>query len=100
MKAISIQQPWAWAIIYAGKDVKFVSVTVDPKRDTEVRLREYQTKYGANPGQWIAARSDSKAEIIDLAVKGFRLMADENPMMHSPSFALVDKKGLIRGYFR
>jgi len=86
--------------------VRFVSFSVDPERDTPERLAEYGVRYYADPERWFFLTGD-KAAIYDLAEKRFRLAAgDADPalrsphtILHSSKFILVDKAGKIRGYY-
>ena len=86
--------------------VRFVSFSVDPERDTPERLAEYGARYHADPERWFFLTGDKDA-IYDLAEKRFRLAAaDTDPalrsahtILHSSKFVLVDKAGKIRGYY-
>lgn len=86
--------------------VRFVSFSVDPERDTPERLAEYGVRYHADPDRWFFLTGDKDA-IYDLAEKKFRLAAaDTDPALRSPhtishssKFVLVDKAGKIRGYY-
>ncbi|XZE44986.1 SCO family protein [Pirellulaceae bacterium SH467] len=37
---------------YKDKPIRFVSITVDPEIDTQEKLAEYATSYGADPKRW------------------------------------------------
>jgi protein SCO1 len=51
-----------------GKEVVLVSITVDPVRDTQERLREYSVRYGAREGwTWLTG---AKRDVDDV-LKGF-----------------------------
>ncbi|MCS7176588.1 MAG: SCO family protein [Candidatus Kapabacteria bacterium] len=79
--------------------VRFVSVTVDPQRDTPQVLKYYAERYGAKPGRWdfLWMRPDSTEW---LATKGFRVPASVgNPDLHSTRLILVDHHGMVRGFF-
>lgn len=90
------------------KDLRLVSITVDPKRDTPKVLSEYADRFGANPERWLFLTGEKEA-IYRLAQDGFRLGAAEIPSekrpasgvthTHSPRFVLVDRKSVIRGYY-
>lgn len=88
------------------ENVRFVSFSVDPERDTPERLMEYGARYHADPNRWFFLTGD-KMVIYDLAEKKFRLAAaDTDPQLRSPhsishssKFVLVDQKGSIRGYY-
>ncbi len=81
-------------------DVKLVSFSVDPKRDTVERLQQFAKKWSANPEQWYFV-TGKQGEINDLANKGFMLGGSEVPgeILHSSKFVLVDQQGNIRGYY-
>lgn len=88
-------------------DVRLVTFTVDPERDTPAALREYANHFGADAERWLFLTGD-KAKIHELSEKGFRLAVAEaqgsartpgNEFEHSTRLALVDKQGQIRGYF-
>ncbi len=53
-------------------DVRLVSVTVDPKRDTPKVLARYADRLGALPGRWLFLTGGKEA-IYRLAREGFRL---------------------------
>jgi protein SCO1 len=52
----------------AADDVRLVSITVDPARDTPSRLKEYANKHGAQPGWlWLTGPTGRVNEVL----KGF-----------------------------
>ena len=83
--------------------VHFVSISVDPTRDTPAVLRQYASRV-RNDDRWMFLTGDRKA-IIDLSVNGFKLAAGgttltaADPLMHSSKFAIADKRGVIREYY-
>jgi protein SCO1/2 len=80
------------------KEVKIVSFSVDPERDTQEALKGYVVKVKANPQQWYFLRTTIE-DVTRISVDGFMLGDKENVINHSPKFALVDAYGLIRGYY-
>lgn len=49
----------------AGREVKLVSLTVDPARDTPARLNSYATKHGAGPGwTWLTGSQANVNEVL------------------------------------
>ena len=90
------------------KDLRLVSITVDPKRDTPKVLSEYANRFGADPTRWFFLTGERET-IYRLAQEGFRLGAAEIPHgqrpasgashTHSPRFVLIDRKAQIRGYY-
>jgi len=86
-------------------DVRLVSITVDPERDSLAVLQRFADGYGAIPERWYFLTGDGAA-IQQLANKGFLLSAAtstggsaEEPIIHSNRFVLVDRQGRIRGYY-
>ena len=83
--------------------VRFVSISVDPARDTPAVLRDYASKVRNDP-RWTFLTGDRDA-IIDLSVNGFKLAAGgppqpgDEPLLHSAKFAVADKSGTIREYY-
>ncbi len=76
------------------------SFSIDPKRDTPKRLKEYALEKGATMKNWYFLTGELDS-IMQLSNKGFKLYASENPdaeggFEHSGLFALIDKKGYIR----
>jgi protein SCO1/2 len=79
-------------------DVTQVSITVNPEFDSSGVLMKYAEKFKANTSKWHFL-TGTRAQITELAVKSFKLGSIEEPVFHSPKFALVDRKGWIRGYY-
>ncbi len=78
--------------------VQFISISVDPERDSLAVLDEYAKRHGVTDNRWVFLRGDLDT-IKWLSESGFMLAADELPAMHSTKFALVDDKGQIRRYY-
>lgn len=85
-------------------NIKIVSFTVDPARDTMNVLRHYANEHDAIPGKWYFLRN-SKENVYKLARDGFFVTARENPdggadaFSHSERLVLVDQQGNIRGFY-
>ena len=83
--------------------VRFVSISVDPDRDTPAVLRDYASRFRNDP-RWTFLTGD-KAAIVDLSVNGFKLAAGgppqpgNEPLLHSAKLAVADKNGIIREYY-
>ncbi len=83
----------------AGSDeVRFVSISVDPDRDSLPALRAYADSVGVTDDRWMFLRAPIE-DVIWLCEQGFMLPADGLPMGHTTRFALVDPMGRIRGYY-
>ena len=80
--------------------VRFVSISVDPQRDTPEKLRSYASKVRNDP-RWVFLTGDQKT-ITDLSINGFKLAAGgstSEAVLHSSKFAIADKNGVIRDYY-
>jgi len=83
--------------------VRFVSISVDPQRDTPAVLAEY-AKRVRNDSRWVFL-TGTRDQIIHLSVDGFKLAAGgttqtlAEPLLHSSKFAIADKDGYIREYY-
>ena len=83
-------------------DVQFVSISVDPRRDTPAQLRNYAAKFRNDP-RWTFLTGDEKT-IVDLSINGFKLAAanegqTSEAVLHSSKFAIADRHGMIRDYY-
>ncbi len=89
----------------ARENVRLVSISTDPEKDTPDVLKLYAEKFGASD-RWLFLTGD-KAHIFDLANKGFKLTVVEDPaaagsaepITHSTKLALVDRDGVVRGFY-
>jgi protein SCO1/2 len=91
-------------------DLKLISISVDPNFDHPEKLQAYAHKFDANEGQWTFLTGEKKV-IYPLILKGFHVpLADaseydaaiKNPdetFIHSERLVLVDKQGVIRGFY-
>jgi protein SCO1 len=87
-------------------DLRLVTFTVDPERDTPNELKGYANRYQADPEKWLFLTGPSEAELHKLLVDGFKVTAQRSKSAkpgdefdHSSRLAVVDKAGIIRGYF-
>ena len=81
-------------------DVELISFSVDPEHDTPAVLRDYASRLNAQPGRWHFLTGD-KGVIYRLSRDGFKLAADNGDAgpIHSTRMVLVDRDGVIRGYY-
>lgn len=108
-----------------ARDLRFVSITVDPNHDTPEMFRRYAQRYSADPERWLFL-TGPKPAIMALARDGFKLGVSEatpaarssllpdllgpDPafashgsgglILHSSRFVLVDRQARIRAYHR
>ena len=87
----------------AESDVRLVSISVDPEKDTPEVLRAYADKLRKEPFRWDFLTGPLET-ITSLSRDGFKLAiaAGEEPgsgPVHSTRFVLVDRRGTIRGYY-
>jgi protein SCO1/2 len=85
------------------KDLRFISITVNPEHDTVEVLKNYAEMVHADTRNWDFLTGE-KADIYDIAFKGFFVNADQDEIapggfLHSQYFILVDKNAHIRGVF-
>lgn len=87
----------------ANKNVMILSHTVDPETDTPAQLKKYALEHQADGKRWIFL-TGSKEKLYQQARIGYLLDAHEGnggaeDFIHTQNFALIDKKGRIRGYY-
>ena len=84
------------------KIVQFISISVDPERDSVPRLRAFADRYEANHDSWWFVTGDKK-EIYDFALKDIKAsIADANvdtAFIHTENFFLLDTNRVVRGWY-
>jgi protein SCO1/2/putative membrane protein len=88
-----------------GVDVRLVTITVDPDRDTPEDLLRYSQQFNADPDKWWFLTGD-KDTIYRLIRRSFRMLVGEAPnpipgfeVEHSLEIMHVDDKGIVRGRY-
>jgi protein SCO1/2 len=82
----------------APNDVKLISLTVDPRRDSPETLKIYASRYSARPGIWFFLTGDvDTLRRLDRDV--FKLGDIDGSLDHSTRFVLVDRKERVRGFY-
>ena len=86
-------------------DFMIVSHTVDPDKDSVGRLKHYADSLKVDGSKWLLL-TGSKAKLYEAARKSYLLdnqndetAAIEEQFIHTQFFALVDKKGFVRGIY-
>ena len=78
-------------------DVKLVSFTVDPAHDTPTVLAAYAKHFKQDPYRWhFLTGNMTQLNAVGL---GFKLNTVDGSLTHSTRFALVDRRGHIRGFY-
>ena len=86
-------------------DVRLVTFTVDPIRDTPDVLKRYAVNFRADPEKWLFL-TGKEAEVRSLLMDGFKINATKNvnpkpgdEFDHNTKLLVVDKKGNVCGMF-
>jgi len=83
--------------------VQFISLTVDPARDTFQALRAYADKYDVNHDHWWFLTGDKKTIYSfarnELGVTTGPGDGGADDFIHTSKFILIDKDRIIRGYY-
>lgn len=88
-------------------DVKLVSFTIDPEKDTPDALRGYAHDMQADTQRWYFLRMKKKP-LEKLMREGFQFVltdkasfeSNANPQLnHNSRFVMVDKRGRVRAYY-
>jgi protein SCO1/2 len=82
----------------AIQDLRLVSFTVDPARDTPAVLAKYAERYQAQPGVWFFL-TGPQAALHNLARNVFLLGDVNGDLEHSTRFVLIDRQSRVRGYY-
>ena len=93
----------------AGTDVTLVSITVDPDYDTPTVLKEFASRYGADPDRWLYL-TGPKDDVYSLILDRFGVSVQENSspdrqegaeaVAHSNRLVLVGPGNLILGSYQ
>lgn len=82
--------------------VQFISITIDPERDSVAALRTYSDNYKANHDRWYFL-TGSKAAIYSWAKDELGVVLQDNGgaegLVHSENIILIDPDRYIRGYY-
>ena len=84
---------------FAGQpDVRIVSFSVDPARDTPEALKKFGSRYGGATSDWIFLTGPPDTVHL-LAYTTFHVGDVLGKIEHSTKFILIDKRSDIRGYY-
>jgi len=84
-------------------DFEFISFSIDPKRDSIQKMKQFAEKFEVNESNWHFVRAE-KEVIYKLVRNSYFLLAvecssEKNDFIHSEQVALVDKDLRIRGFY-
>lgn len=80
----------------ADKDVRFVSITVDPGTDTPEVLKLYAGQFAADPDRWLFLTGPLE-QIRQVAEGSFKVAFSR--VTHTTRLILVSPQGKVEGYF-
>lgn len=83
--------------------VRFVSLTVDPVRDSVQALKAYGDKFGIDHDTWYMLTGD-RNELYDIALNEFKASIASNGnidtgFIHTDRFFLLDRDRVVRGWY-
>jgi protein SCO1/2 len=83
--------------------VQYISLTVDPERDSPEVLKRYADKYNVDHNTWWMLTGD-KHTIYDFGMNEVRLGVPDSSsvdtsFIHSEYFVLLDRDRVVRGYY-
>jgi protein SCO1 len=80
-----------------GSKIAFVSITVDPERDTPEVLKEYAEAFGANPVGWSFLTGDPGAiQDVTRRYGVYAAKAGNGDVDHTFLTSIVDRRGILR----
>ena len=86
-----------------GIDVSFVTISIDPERDTPSVLNSYANTIGADTNNWKFATTTNKALLKTIIGSGFETYYEDKgngDFALDPAFVLVDGWGIVRSEYR
>ena len=80
-----------------GARIAFVSITVDPERDTPEVLKEYAHAFGANLGGWsfLTGSSDTIRDVTH-RYGVFASKSSDRNVDHTFLTSIIDRRGILR----
>jgi protein SCO1/2 len=86
-----------------NKKVHFLSISIDPERDSVERLKFWADRFQIDPEQWWLLSGDKKT-IYDFAINEIKLgtvdgRGIDTSFIHSEKFVLIDSNRHVRGYY-
>ncbi|MDQ1912077.1 SCO family protein [Paenibacillus sp. GD4] len=85
-----------------GTKTAFLSISFDPKKDTQAQLQQFANRFHYDPKGWFFLRGEDETAMMELAQKyGIMVVKDAgaDTFSHTNYILLVDGKGDIRTYY-
>jgi protein SCO1/2 len=80
-----------------GEKIRFVSITVDPERDTPEVLKEYAQAFGANLAGWSFLTGAPEAiREVTRRYGVFAAKAENGSIDHTFLTSIIDQRGILR----
>lgn len=80
-------------------DIRLVNISVDPTNDTPEKLAKYAVKIEADTTRWHLLTGPEEMISPLVGPDGFMLGDGGHLLNHSTRFVLVDRQGMIRGFY-
>jgi protein SCO1/2 len=95
---MSSQMHKAQTATAGSPEIRLVSFTVDPARDSPTVLAAFASRYQPDPSRWFFLTG--RQETLQMLSRDtFKLGDVDGTMNHSTRFVLVDKRGRVRGVY-
>jgi protein SCO1 len=83
--------------------VNFVSLSVDPERDSVAALKRFADRFAVNSDNW-SMLTGPKTELYDLMLNELKIPAQDGGVIdtnfvHTERIVLLDKNHIVRGYY-
>ena len=88
----------------AAEEIRLVSISIDGGYDTPQVLTDYARGFSADPERWLFL-TGSPTDVWPFVQDGLKLPVEEGPpgdtrdILHSGKLLLIDRAGVIRGYY-
>jgi protein SCO1/2 len=86
-----------------NKRVHFISISIDPERDSLERIKHWADRFQVNPEQWwiLTGNRDSIYQFVLEEIKLGLIDGEgvDSNFVHSDKFVLVDPSRRVRGYY-
>lgn len=85
-----------------GTKTAFLSISFDPKKDTQAQSQQFANRFHYDPKGWFFLRGEDETAMMELAQKyGIMVVKDAgaDTFSHTNYILLVDGKGDIRTYY-